>query len=173
MERPKREPKKIKFEGIIPVPDPGFMRKLKAISPKLGCEFSREHARFVITCEGEISGRYELFLVEGDEGGGYRYPDNRDIRTIHEADRYFKSRRQREREAIEYMRKHREDEEKRERDTIRNMTKDGKHQLRRTYIKAANLGKCESTFRKINARPRGKVIKRDGYTVIDRTAVNT
>jgi len=163
---------KIRYQGITPVPDPGFVRKLKDISPKLDCEFSREHAKFVITCKAELSGRYELFLVEGDEGGGFRYPDNRDILTVQEADRYVKSRRERIRDADEYMRKYREIEEHSERDDIRNMTKDDKIQLKRAYFKGANLGKFESTYRKINARPRGRVTERDGYVVVDRTAVN-
>lgn len=157
------------YEGITPVPDRGFMRKLKEYNKNLDCKFCRKRGKFVITHKGEISGQYDVAIVEGDEGGGFRYPDNRDIRTIYEADRYHKSRRQRERDAVEYMRKYREDEEKREADKIRDMTKDGKRQLMRTYTKAFNLGKCESTFRKINARPRGKVTERDGYVVIDRT----
>lgn len=163
---------RIRYQGITPTPDSGFIRKLKDISPKLGCEFSREHARFVITCQAELSGRYELFMVNGDEGGGFRYPDNRDILAVQEADRYVKSRRQRMRDADEYMRKHREDEEKSENDDIRNMTKDGKHQLIRAYTKDFNLGKCESTYRKVSARPKGRVTERDGYVVLDRTAVN-
>lgn len=170
----KREPKKVLYEGIPPVPDRGFIRKLKEISQKLDCEFSREYGKFVITAKGEISGRYELFMVEGDEGGGFRYPDNRDIAMVRKADRYVKSRRQRIREAEEYMRTHREKENKRESDEIRNRTKDDKIQLARAYTKAANLGKWESTFRKVDTRPKGKVTERDGFVIIDRTnrAVN-
>lgn len=161
------------FQGVPPVPDSGFMKKLHKISPKLGCEFNRERRKFVITCKGEISGQYELFQVEGNDGGGFRYPDNRDIKTIQKADRYFKSRRQRIRESEEYMRSYREKEEKDEKDEIRNSTKDDKIQLMRAYTKAANLGKWESTFRKVHALPKGKITKRRGYTVIDRTlAVN-
>lgn len=159
----------VKYEGIPPVPDSGFICKLKKISPKLDCEFSREHGKFVITCQAEISGRYELFMVEGDEGGGFRYPDNRDIRTVQEADRYVKSRRQRERESAEYMRKWREDEDRREESEIRDRTKDGRRQLMKAYTKAFNLGKCESTFRKVKTRPKGKVTERDGFVIIDRT----
>lgn len=157
------------YKGILPMPDRGFIRKLKEISPRLDCEFSRKHGKFVITCQAEISGRYELFLVEGDEGGGFRYPDNRDILTVHKADRYVKSRRQRMREATEYMQKYREDEDKREKDEIHNRTKDGKLQLLRAYHKDFNLGKMESTFRKLYPRSKGKTTKRDGFTVIDRT----
>ena len=162
---------KIKYQGIKPVPDSGFLRKLKAISPELDCEFSREHCKFVITCKAD-SGNYELFLVEGDEGGGYRHPDNRDILAVHDADRYVKSRRQRMRESAEYMHNYREKEDKSEADDIRNMTKDGKNQLKRTYTKTFNLGKCESTFRKVNPRSKGRVTARDGYVVVDRTLID-
>ena len=167
------KPKKVTYEGIPPVPDRGFIRKLKEISPKLSCEFDRYYGRFVITCEAEISGKYDLFLVNGDDGGGFRYPDDRDILTVQMADRYVKSRRQRMREAAEYMDNHREKEAKREKDELRNATKDDRIQLMRSYTKGYNLGKWESTFRKINAIPKGHVIQRDGYKVIDRTnAVN-
>ena len=158
------------YEGIPPVPDRGFMRKLKEYNKDLDCEFSRKHGKFVITHKGEISGRYEVAIVEGDEGGGFRYPDNRDIRTLYEADRYHKSRRQREREAAKYMREWREKEDKHEEDEIRARTRDSRRQLMRTYTKAFNLGKCESTFRKVNPLPKGKVTKREGFTIIDRTA---
>ncbi len=157
------------YGGVPPVPDPGFIRKLKAISPKLDCEFSRERGKFVITCKAEISGRYELFLVEGDEGGGFRYPDNRDIQSVHDADRYVKSRRQRMRESAEYMRGYREQYEKHAADEIRNRTKDDKIQLMRAYTKDANLGKFESTYRKVGVVPKGRVEQKDGFTVIDRT----
>jgi hypothetical protein len=157
------------YEGIPPVPDPGFIRKLKRISPRLDCEFSREHGKFVITCTGEISGRYELFVVEGNEGGGFRYPDNRDIQAVHDADRYVKSRRQRLRDSAEYAENYRKQHEKQAADDIRNCTKDDRRQLMNAYTKAFNLGKAESTFRKVPLVTKGKIEQRDGFTIIDRT----
>lgn len=160
------------YEGIPPVPDRGFIRKLKEIDPRLDCEFNRQYGKFVITCKAELSGRYELFLVEDGLDGGFRYPDNRDIISIHMADRYQKSRRQRILEGEEYMKNYRAKEDKRVKDAIHDMTKDDKRQLVRTYTKAANLGKAESTFRKVNVMPKGKVERRDGFTIVDKTAVN-
>lgn len=160
---------KVKYQGITPSPDPGFIRKLKRISPKLDCVFSREHGKFVIKQKSEISGWCDVFAVEGDEGGGFRYPDNRDIQSVHDADRYVKSRRQRMRESKEYMEKYRENHEKKAADEIRDRTKDDRRQLINTYTRAANLGKAESTFRKVRLLPKGKAEERDGFTIIDRT----
>jgi hypothetical protein len=156
------------FHGLTPSVPSGFLKDLKAYNKDLDCKFCRKRGRFVLTHKGDLSGEYEVAIVEGDEGGGYRYPDNRDIRTIYEADRYHRSRKQRERESAEYMRKYRDDEDNREASEIRDRTKDGRRQLMKAYTKAYNLGKCESTFRKVKLRPKGKVEQRDGFVVIDR-----
>ncbi len=154
------------YEGITPSVPAEFLRKLKKLDKGLGCEFSREHSRFVITQTGKISGKVPVFLVLGDDGGGYRYPDQRDIDVLHRADMHRKGQEVKDRIRIgeEYMRESREKQDKSNASTIRDQTKDDKIQLSNTYVKSFNLGKGNSAFRRIEHKPKGFVVKDNRLT---------
>ena len=97
--------------------------------------------------------------MEGDSGGGYRQPDNRDLQALVEADFHRKSVKRRILEGEEHMKRVREEETRKERSEIRDVTKDNRIQLANTYVRAVNLGKGRTGFRQITPKPKGKVFK--------------
>lgn len=156
------------YSGIIPVVDRGFLKKLKRIDPGLDCEFDRKFGKFVIYQTGKISGRVPLAVIEGNEGGGYRYPDNRDIILIHEADMYYKGQelKDRVRRGEESMLAAKREEERKIREEIRDVTKDDKIQLMRSYHQTFNMGgKGNASFRRVTPKPKRGYIVRDNRVV--------
>ena len=148
------------WQGITPSPDSGFIKNLKKFDPKLKCQFSRKLGLFVITQSNRLhSGESVAGIIEGDDGAGYRQPDNRDIQALREADFEFKDHKKRILEGEEYMLKYRKDEEAKNRETIRDATKDDKYQSRNSLMKAYNMGKGMSPYRQVAPKPQGKVFK--------------
>jgi len=146
------------WQGITPNPDSGFVKKLRTFDPKLKCQFSRKLECFVITQPNRLhSGESVAAIVEGDDGAGYRQPDNRDIQTLYEADFENKDHKKRILEGEEYMTNYREKEHKENIDEIRDIGKDSKYQLRNSLVKAYNMGKGMAPVRPIKVKPKGKV----------------
>ena len=146
--------------GITPSPDPGFVKKLHTFDPKLKCEFSRKLGKFCITQPNRLrSGKSIAAIVEGDTGAGYRQPDNRDIRILYEADFENKDHKRRIREGEDYIIDYQKEQERKNTETIRDITKDSKYQLQNELIKAYNLGKGMAPVRPVKVRPNGKVFK--------------
>lgn len=156
------------YQGITPVPDRVFLKRLKKIDPGLDCEFSRAYGKFVITQTGKISGKVPVAVVEGNEGGGYRYPDNRDLILLHRADMHRRGQEVRDRvqKGEEYLKGYKERHNRKVREEIRDVTKDDKHQLMRAYHDAFNMpGKGNAAFRRIEPK------SRKGYVVRDKRVV--
>lgn len=149
------------YEGITPSVPERFRRDLKQLDSGLDCEFSREHGRFVITQTGKISGKVPVIVVLGDDGGGYRYPDQRDIRVLQEADLHRKGQEVRDRiqKGEDYMARTKEKQDKFNKDEIRTRTREDRIQLSNTYVKTFNLGKGSSQFRRIEHKPKGFVVR--------------
>lgn len=162
------------YAGIVPEVPKSFLEELKRLDPELDCAFSRKYHRFVIYQEGKISGRVPVAIVNGyiEEDGTttYRYPDQRDIVNLYMADLHRSGQEIKDRivEGEEYMLGHQEKSMKDAEDAIKHQTKEDKHQLMRGYAETYNLGKYNSTYRRVETRRKGKLIKRDGYTVNDR-----
>lgn len=136
-------------------PDRVFMQDLKRLDPKLGCYFEFNHGHFVVTYERAVGGSVPIFMVE-DERGGFRQPDQRDINKLHEYDIHRESMKDKLQRSAKYMEEAREKQKKRTADEIRNMTKDGKHQLARDFARLRG-GKHNATFRRINLKPKGEI----------------
>jgi len=148
------------FEGLMPVPDSTFVRKLKQFDPKLECRFSRRHGRFIVTQPRVTKPERpaEVWMINGDSGE-FRQPDSRDLKILFGGDLHRISVEERERKAIAYMKGYKKKQKKNVKDEIRNRTKDGVIQLKKMYYKTGNLGKAPAPFRKIERKPKGKVFK--------------
>lgn len=136
-------------------PDSHFMTKLKALDPKLGCEYNKNTERFNITYE-RVLGPVPIMQVRS-ESGGYRQPDRRELIQLGEGDMCKTDRRTHLNKASKYCYDYREKAAKDSSDMIRDMTKDDKRQLGNAFGRIAGTGKCNSTFRRIKPKSKGKV----------------
>lgn len=136
-------------------PDRVFMRRLKNLDPRLGCKYRHDVEKFVITHDRAIGPPAEIFLVETTRGD-FRQPSQYDIHTLCEGDLHRTDVRTRMDKATRYMENHRKKEEENAESEIRDRTKDDKLQLMNTYVKAFNLGKGNSAFRRITPKPKPK-----------------
>jgi len=139
-------------------PDRMFLSDLKKLDPGLGCYFEKNHNHFVITYKRAVGGEVPILLVEGN-GGGFRHPDKRDITKLKESDTHRQSMLSRLKATATYMERVREKKRKEAKENIRNMTKDDKLQLGPRMARLDG-GKHNSTFRRINLKPRGKSINK-------------
>jgi len=135
-------------------PDRSFMKRLKEISPDLGCHYEPGHEHFVVTHRRAIGPPVPILLIESDTGG-FRQPDQRDINKILASDTHRIPVKDRMKALAKYLEEDRAHKRAQAKDNIRNMTKDDKIQLTRAFGKAANVSKNNSQFRRVNLRPRG------------------
>lgn len=158
------------YEGITPSVPKSFLRDLHKLDPGLDCYFSRKYHRFVITQEGKISGKVPVAIVNGYEDGSYRYPDQRDIINLQQADLHRNGQEIKDRiqKGEEYLNDSRDKSMDMAEDEIKNRTKEDKQQLLEAYGETYNLGKYNSAHRRVEARKRGSLSPRKGYTVLDR-----
>jgi hypothetical protein len=139
----------------MPEVNSSFMRDLKNLDSRLGVKFNGEH--FVVTYKRAV-GEVNLHRIEGDNGG-YRQPDRRDLELLAMSDKARgdnpKVKLQKAAYAAECRRRERAEKMSGE---IRDMTKDGKNQLRRSFEQACNLSKANSTFRRVPHKPGKNVV---------------
>ena len=135
-------------------PDRSFMKRLKEISPDLGCKYEPGHEHFVITHRRAIGEPVPILLIEAP-GGGFRHPDQRDINKILEGDTHRIPIKDRMKVIAKYMEDDRAKKARDRKDEIRNRTKDDKLQLTRAFARAANVSKANSQFRRVDIKPRG------------------
>jgi len=138
------------------VPDRTFMKDIKTLDPKLGCKFEPTHGHFVVTYERAVGGSVPICMVKG-KNGEFRQPDKRDLDFIKSGDRNHVDVETRLRKSAKYMEDTREKQRKTVKDNIRNMTKDSKIQLANKFSQLGGGGKGNSTFRRINVKPKGTV----------------
>ena len=140
-------------------PDRGFIKKLKALDPNLGCKYEQGHEHFVITYRRAIGEPVPVWMVKSDDGG-FRHPDDRDILKLREGDLHRVPLKDRLRGVSKYMEDDRANLARHRKQEIRDMTKDNKVQLANKFSKidsAMSGGKGDCQFRRINLRPKGKV----------------
>jgi hypothetical protein len=137
-------------------PDRVFVNDLKKLDPNLGCHYEPDHHHFVITYKRAVGTAVPIMLIKTADGG-FRHPDQRDIIKLAESDTHRIDAMAQIKKAADYMERERARIRQKARDDIRNMTKDDKLQL---APKVARLdgGKHNSTFRRINLKPRGKSV---------------
>ena len=139
-------------------PDSGFIKELKKLDSNLGCEYNMDTGRFNITFKRATGLAVPIIQVK-TEDGGFRYPDRRELNVLGESDLARVSMRDRLNKSTKYMQDYREKKAKEAKDNLRNMTKDGKRQLYNAFSRASGASKGNSTFRRINQKPKGEVFK--------------
>ena len=113
-------------------PDRSFLNELKRTDKRLGCRFNGEF--FVLTYERPQGDAVPIMSVRG-ETGGFRQPDQRDIIKLKASDLAREDYREkflRMGKMSEYL-TDQEQRRRRSKENLRDMTKDGKRQLRRAY----------------------------------------
>lgn len=132
-------------------PDRAFVKELKLIDRRLGVKFNGSH--FVLTYDRGHGDPVNVALVKRDDGG-FRQPDRRDLEHIKGGDLAqgdkMDIRLKKMAYASEQMRRQIRAQS---RQNIRDMTKDGKHQLAKAFTKATNQGKGNAAFRRIDPKP--------------------
>ena len=143
------------YQGIPPVPDRIFVRDLRTFDRKLSVQFDRYARRFVIVKEMPWGDPYMIWIVE-DDFGGFRQPDQRDIKALYFADLWRHGGvKERVLAGERYAEDHKQKQEKEIDDTFRDATRDDALQLRRTFRQASNDGKANSEFRRVDTQGPG------------------
>ena len=135
-------------------PDRVFMQDLRRLDPNLGCYYEPNHHHFVITYKRAVGGKVPVMMVKG-ENDCFRQPDRREIETLKASDTHRIPMESRLKAAANYMEVEREKEKKKRKDDIRDHTKDDRRQLAPKFARLTNEGKFNSTFRRINVKPKG------------------
>lgn len=137
-------------------PERGFLRNLKNLDRRLDCVFRPEHEHFVITYQRPYGEPVNLHCVKASDGG-FRQPDNRDLKVIYDGDMSNKNARlELERRAYELQRSNDKYDQK-TRELIRERTKDDKIQLMDVFQRRTGIGKKKAAFRPIPYKPKGIV----------------
>ena len=138
----------------MPQADSSFMRRLKELDPKLGCEFDRDTERFFITYSRAVGPPVPVLVVKNAINGGFRHPDNREIISLQKGDLTRESLDSRLTKTAHYMENVRAKTRKDRRSNIRDMTKDAKLQLMRATNPSS---KANRPFRQIAPKVTGKI----------------
>ena len=137
-------------------PPSNFMRHLKSMDRRLDCVFRPEHEHFVITYQRPYGEPVNLHCVKASDGG-FRQPDNRDLKVIYDGDMSNK------RPEVELQKRAyellsvREESQKKSKEMFRDMTKDDRIQLMNAFQKAHGVGKNKAAFRPVTYKPKGQV----------------
>jgi len=136
----------------------GFMKNLKALDKRLNCVFRPEHEHFVITYQRPYGEPVNLHCVKADDGG-FRQPDNRDLKIIYDGDMSNRKADVVLAERAYELQHCRDKDVANAKDNIKHMTRMDKHQLINAYRKAGNVGKQRPAFRQVAYKPKGIVYK--------------
>ncbi len=137
-----------------PTVERGFMKNLKNLDRRLGVKFNGDN--FVITYDRGYGEPVNLHTVKRDDGG-FRQPDNRDLKVIYDGDMSNK------RPEVELQKRAyellsvREESKKKSKEMFRDMTKDDRIQLMNAFQKAHGVGKNKAAFRPVTYKPKGQV----------------
>lgn len=132
-----------------PTPDRSFVKSLKSMDKKLGVKWNGSN--FVIVYQRAMGEPANIHLVRTADGG-FRQPDVRDLNFIRSGD----LENDRLKDRLDRLARHCEDVRakvrKQGKEEIRAMTRDNRRQLANAFAKAKNLGKANSTFRRITPK---------------------
>ena len=135
-------------------PEKHFMKQLKDLDPRLGCEFREDLERFVITWEKFWGPPDEIMVVSKEH---FRRPDRRKLLFLCSGDLHRIDMREQLEKTSAYFDDYRKKQDEFAQDEIRNMTKDDKVQLANAFRRTFNTGGKPSTYRRIEPRPKGQV----------------
>jgi hypothetical protein len=107
-----------------------FLKDLKRLDERLGCKFNGSH--FVITYDRGYGKPVNIQLIR-DDAGGFRQPNRYDIEFVAGGDLAREPMKHRLQRISRYMEDFEASERKKRREVIRDMTKDGKHQLKKAF----------------------------------------
>ena len=140
----------------LTAPDSSFMKQLKELDPKLGCEFiPNVPDKFVITYERPIGDPASIWVVKNDDGS-FRVPDGRDILKLKASDVHKEDVKTRFRRSAKYMEDYRRDHNRKLEEGIYERTKDDYIQMRRVTDQVDGNPKAMSgAFRKVNPKLKG------------------
>jgi len=128
-------------------PDWSFMKQLRAIDKRLGCEFNGEH--FVLTFTTERYGKVNIWKVVGADKD-FRQPDQRELDMVRESDLERLGPEQRWSLVMAYMEKFTEKKREDARGNIRHLTLDNRRILAQAFGRVAGYSKSNSTYRRIH-----------------------
>lgn len=143
-------------------PSRSFMKSLKCLDSRLGCEYSYDLERFLITYDRGYGDPLPLLLIETEEKE-FRRPRQSDIEFLQQWDMENMRLSDRLNMVTKYMDDYRQRKRRASKEEFRNRTKDDRIQLMNAFGKAMGVSKCNSTFRRITPKPKGQA-----YNVIDR-----
>ena len=129
-----------------------FVKDLKRLDRNLGCKF--KDGRFVITYDRAQGPKAEVFEVVND-AGGFRQPNKCDLDFLCEGDLHQVGVKERMQRTVSYMENYRAKQDKKVTDDLKGCTVDDKIQLSNAINKAYNTSKSNSTFRRIEHKPKG------------------
>lgn len=143
-------------------PDRVFLDKLKRLDKRLGCDFRKhlgEDGLFVITFDRGYKAPAMVLTIK-TEDGKFRFPDERDIETLHNGDMENPKVREEVYQMADYYARMREARDKCEADDIRHGIIESRRQLLPLFARMYNAGgKNNSTFRRIEPKAKGKVFR--------------
>lgn len=140
----------------MPECDKSFVKDLRNLDKRLGVKFNDRN--FVVTYERGYGEPVNIFLIK-NEDGGFRQPDQRDLKVIKSGDlaegESMESRLKRRAYISEKMREKMRENTSQE---IRDMTKDNKNQLAKVISQKMNTSKGNAAFRRITPKKKGVTI---------------
>jgi len=147
------------YQGVTPAPDWAFVKKLREFDSKLQVTFDRRYERFIISKKVAFGSPFGVLAVN-DEFGGFRQPDDRDIRTLYNGDLWRHGGvKERIRSGEETLRAHKEKEDRDTTQAFKERSRDDAIQLRNTYRKATNSGSKTPEFRRVDVKSGGKTLE--------------
>lgn len=133
-----------------------FMKQLKDLDPKLGCFYNQNIEKFIITFQRATGEPVPIMQVKAEDEG-FRFPDNRDILMLKEADCTRVSMHDRLNIASKYMEDYRNKKRAESKENLRLMTIDDRKQLRKAVGRLHSPKYDSSVFRKPKFKSKGKV----------------
>lgn len=145
------------YAGVPPSPDPVFVRDLKTFDDKLRLQFSRQLGKFVVTKQRAFGDDFIVLVVQSDDGG-FRHPDQRDIKQLYAGDLWRHGGvKERIRKGEEQMLGAEQKDIDNATDELKARTREDKIQLSKAYRRAFNEGSKASEVRRIDVKnPRGR-----------------
>lgn len=138
------------------------MKSLRCLDQRLDCKYDYGLERFVITYDRGYGDPLPMTLIE-TEDGHFRRPRQSDVEFLQQWDMENMRLGDRLSMVTKYMDEYREKKRRSSREEFRNRTKDDRIQLMNAFGRAMGASKCNSAFRRIEPKARGRA-----YTVTDK-----
>lgn len=136
-----------------------FVKDLQNLDRRLGVKWNPDIANFVVTYERGYGQPVNIYRVKADDGG-YRQPDQRDLKVIKGGDLAEGDKMENRLKKLAYMsEKMQEAQRRKSREEIRAMTREDRRYLSQKIGQLTNVGKCNSAFRRIKTKPSKNTVK--------------